>query len=162
MISEIKILGAKIQTYLYPLIAMFIAFLTPINPLVFLIGVAIILDTISGIYRAYHQKKSITSRALSEIIKKMVIYQLAIILLYCVDYYIMNEFLKLFVNIDYVSTKFAAFILIGIETLSVLENLKLSGIDLVAKSKNFLRRSGEVKKEVVDLFDIEKESDPEI
>jgi len=155
--EQLFILKFKIKNYICQLLALLLTFLIPIQPLMFLIGASIVLDTLSGIYRAYHQKIKISSRALSEIVKKMIIYQLAIMLLFAVDHFILNDFMKIFVSLDYSATKFGAFILIGIEILSILENLKLSGIDIIEKGKNFLNRANELKGEVVELLDTNKE-----
>lgn len=155
--GQLNILYFKFKYYIYQLIGLFITFLIPVKPLMLLIGASIFIDTLSGIYRAYHQKIKVSSRALSEIVKKMIIYQTAIILLFAIDYFILNDFLKLFITLDYSATKFGAFILIGIEVLSVIENLKLAGFDLIKKSKDVLNRSNQVKSEVTELFTTEKE-----
>lgn len=162
MFNQLHILGLKIKSYCAYLLGLFLTFLIPIKPLIFLIGSAIVIDTLSGIYRAYHQKIRINSRALSEIVTKMIIYQTAIILLFCVDVFIMNDFLKLFITLDYSATKFGAFILIGIEVLSILENLKLSGFDIVKKAKTVIKRTNQVKSEVVDIFDVEEKENPDL
>ncbi len=56
-----------------------LAFFTPIKYLVLGVGSLIVLDTIVGVYKAYKINELITSKKFSNIISKMLLYQLAIV-----------------------------------------------------------------------------------
>lgn len=138
------------------------AFLIPVKPLILTVGVCIFIDTIMGIYRAKKQKKAITSRALSQVVTKMVLYQGALILFFVIEKYMLTDFVTYFVNINMFITKIVAAVLCGIEILSIEENIKLAtGVDYIEKVKNVFRRSKSLKDMVVGVVDSDdKYEDP--
>ena len=135
------------------IIAVCLAALMPIKPLILLVGVCISLDTFFGIYRAIKQRKKITSRALSAVISKMALYELALILFYFIDSIILNDIAKSFTPVDLFITKMVAAVLVSVEVLSILENIKLAtGYDFIDMAKKTLRRSKSFKNEVEDII----------
>lgn len=135
------------------IIAVCLAALMPIKPLILLVGVCISLDTFFGIYRAIKQRKKITSRALSEVISKMALYEFALILFYFIDSIILNDIAKSFTPVDLFVTKMVAAVLVSVEVLSILENIKLAtGYDFIDMAKKTLRRSKSFKNEVEDII----------
>ncbi len=135
------------------IIAVCLAALMPIKPLILLVGVCISLDTFFGIYRAIKQRKKITSRALSEVISKMALYELALILFYFIDSIILNDIAKSFTPVDLFITKMVAAVLVSVEVLSILENIKLAtGLDFIDMAKKTLRRGKSIKNEVEDII----------
>jgi len=135
------------------IIAVCLAALMPIKPLILLVGVCISLDTFFGIYRAVKQRKKITSRALSEVISKMALYEFALILFYFIDSIILNDIAKSFTPVDLFVTKMVAAVLVSVEVLSILENIKLAtGHDFIDMAKKTLKRSKSVKNEVEDII----------
>ena len=135
------------------IIAVVLAALMPIKPLILLVGVCISLDTFFGIYRAVKQRKKITSRALSAVISKMALYELALILFYFIDSIILNDITKSFTPVDLFITKMVAAVLVSVEVLSILENIKLAtGHDFIGMAKKTLRRSKSIKNEVEDII----------
>jgi len=135
------------------IIAVCLAALMPIKPLILLVGVCISLDTFFGIYRAVKQRKKITSRALSEVISKMALYEFALILFYFIDSIILNDIAKSFTPVDLFITKMVAAVLVSVEVLSILENIKLAtGHDFIDMAKKTLRRGKSIKNEVEDII----------
>lgn len=135
------------------IIAVCLAALMPIKPLILLVGVCISLDTFFGIYRAIKQRKKITSRALSAVISKMALYEFALILFYFIDSIILNDITKSFTPVDLFITKMVAAVLVSVEMLSILENIKLAtGHDFIGMAKKTLRRSKSIKNEVEDII----------
>lgn len=135
------------------IIAVCLAALMPIKPLILLVGVCISLDTFFGIYRAVKQRKKITSRALSAVISKMALYEFALILFYFIDSIILNDIAKSFTPVDLFVTKMVAAVLVSVEVLSILENIKLAtGYDFIDMAKKTLRRSKSFKNEVEDII----------
>ena len=147
----------RIDTFLMKtnetIIAVCLAALMPIKPLILLVGVCISLDTFFGIYRAVKQRKKITSRALSAVISKMALYELALILFYFIDSIILNDVAKSFTPVDLFITKMAAAVLVSVEVLSIFENIKLAtGHDFIGMAKKTLKRSKSIKNEVEDII----------
>lgn len=141
------------KQYLTTLTTILITFLTPIVPLILMVGLAIFLDTIFGIWRSYRLGVLITSKKMSQLVGKMVLYQSAVILFFCVDKYILYDVTSIFTNIELFLTKLVSLTLITIEFQSINENYKqISGINLWDKFKNILKRGNEVKGEIGEII----------
>ena len=123
-----------------------------IVPLILIVGAAIGLDTIIGIYRSYKLKESITSRKLSRLISKMVLYQSAIVLFFCIEKYILNDFIVVFTAIPLILTKLVSVTLIFIEMQSINENwMSITGVSLWGRFKELLNRGKDLKTEIKEL-----------
>ncbi len=134
------------------LIAMLWAFLMPISGLLFLVGFVILLDTVTGIWKSYKNKVKITSRGLSAIISKMLLYEVTVVLFYMIDTFILNNIILQFFSVDLLLTKVLALILVSIEVMSINENYKaVKGLDLWQAMKNLFARAKEIKKEVDEI-----------
>lgn len=102
-----------------------ILFFVPIYPMVFLVGLSTLLDTGFGIWKSKSLGEEVSSKICRKgLLPKLKSYTIAILLLYVADYYIVNEFTKLFISIDYVSTKLVSIGLIVIEIKSMDESFK--------------------------------------
>jgi hypothetical protein len=131
-------------------------FLAPIQGLMIAVGFAIILDTFFGIYRSVKVKgwKFITSRRLSEIVSKMLLYELCMICLYVIDFFLLSEISNKFFSIEFMATKITAMLLIFIESVSIKENFeKATGLDVWALLKSALGRAKEVKDSINDIVE---------
>ena len=120
------------------------------------VGAAIVLDTFFGIYRSIKIRgwKFIASRKLSEIVSKMLLYQMCIICLYVIDFFILSEFFQKWFSISFFATKMCAILLIFIEGVSIKENFEgATGLDVWSQIKKALGRAKEVKTSVTDLID---------
>lgn len=129
-------------------------FFAPITGLMLAVGAAIALDTVFGIYRSVKVKgwHFVTSRRLSEIISKMLLYQLSIVFLYVIDFFILSEFFEKWFSISFFATKMCAILLIFIEGVSIKENFeKATGLDVWALIKKALGRANEIKDSITDL-----------
>ena len=128
-----------------------LAFVSPIIPLIILVGICILFDTITGIAKAVKLKELITSRKLSNIVSKMVLYQAAILLFFGIETYILHDFIKMVVEIPYFLTKLVSITLVMIELVSVNENLEEGfGINLWKQFKLMLKRAKKIKAEIED------------
>lgn len=142
------------MNYLRHFLMSLLAFLMPIKGIIIAVGLAILADTITGIIKARKTKEEITSRKLSNIVSKMVLYQSAVILFFIIEKFILADILMMFINIEFLATKLVALTLISIELKSVNENVKATtGLSLWERFKTMLNRVKEVKQEVKDLKD---------
>jgi hypothetical protein len=135
------------KTFLLQLLTALLLFFAPIQQLVMVVGLAILCDTFTGIYKSVKLDgwKSIRSRKLSNIISKMVLYEVAIIVLYPIDKFLLNELLLNIVSVQYFSTKVACVLLILVEITSIKENIEAAlKIDIWKTLKNFIKRAKEV------------------
>lgn len=131
------------------LFAIIFGFILPVKPLILLVGATIFLDTIFGIGRAIKIKEAITSRRLSRIVSKMVLYQSAIILFFCVEKFILNDITVSIGLLPLLLTKIVAVLLIFVEVLSIFENYEvISGVNIWSKIKEVFSRTLEVKDNV--------------
>lgn len=146
------------KTFLLYLLTATCLFFTPILGLLIAVGAAIVLDTAFGIYRSIKVKgwKFITSRRLSEIISKMLLYEMCIICLYIIDFFALTEFFQKWFSISFFATKICAILLIFIEGVSIKENFeKATGKDIWAMIKKALGRANEIKDSITDLKKID-------
>jgi hypothetical protein len=131
---------------LLKLITICFSFFLPISGILGLLLVLILADTATGIWKAKHQKQQITSRKLSAIISKLLLYELTVILFYLIDYFILNDIILTFFSVPLMLTKVLALILASIEIMSINENYKaVKSIDLWQSAKLLFARAKEVK-----------------
>ncbi|BAQ92791.1 hypothetical protein [uncultured Mediterranean phage uvMED] len=129
-----------------------LAFFLPIQGILIGIGFAISLDTFTGIWNAVKNDESITSRKLSRLISKTLLYESAIMLFYVMDYFLINELVNQLFSVPFLVTKCVALVLFSIEVISINENIKgITGEDIWDRAKNILSRIKEIKKDVDEI-----------
>lgn len=128
------------------------AFFMPICGILILIFSAVILDTITGIWKAKKTKQSVTSRKLSAIISKILLYEATVMLFYAMDKFLLNDIIISFFSIELLTTKVLALVLVSVEIISINENFKaVKGLDLFASLKNLFARAKEVTSEFKNI-----------
>jgi hypothetical protein len=146
---QLAILLTTIKQSIVQLLAVVGAFFLPISGILFLIGFAIVIDTLTGIWKAKKLKIKITSRKLSTIISKLMLYEIAVIGFYLIDFWILNDIVMTFFSVPLMLTKILSLVLVSIETLSISENYKaVKGIDIWSAFKQLLQRSKEIKNDI--------------
>ena len=131
MIQETTTLWSIIKSNAVTFFSMICALLAPIQPILLLVFIFIMLDTVMGVWASKKLKKEITSRKLSAFISKMLVYGGVVILTYALDKLLLGEFLLMFVSVKLLATKVAAIALILAEVYSIdekLVNVKGKGI----------------------------------
>jgi hypothetical protein len=142
------------KTYLNYLITGLALFFAPIQGLLIAVALGIILDTFTGIFKSVKLNGwvSIRSRKLSNIVSKMLLYQICIILLFGIDKFLLNELVSLHFSIKFMFTKLVAIVLIFIELVSIKENIEEAlKIDIWKLLKNTLNRAKEIKTDINQL-----------
>ena len=125
--------------------AIILSFFLPIVGILILIAASVILDTITGIWKAKKLKQPITSRRLSAIISKILLYEATVMLFFAMDKFLLNDIVMQFFSIELLTTKILALTMVSIEVISINENYKqVKGIDLWASLKNLFARAKEV------------------
>jgi hypothetical protein len=131
------------------LLVSFCLFFAPIRGLLIAVGIAIALDTIFGIFKAIRIKEEINSRRMSNIVSKFVLYQMAILLLFAIDKFLLGEFFKIWFQIDNFFTKVVAIILIFIEMTSIKENFEVAfNVNIWKLLKTTIQRAKYIKNEI--------------
>jgi len=127
-----------------------IVFFAPIYFMVFLVGLATIIDTGFGIWKAKSLGEEVTSKLCRKgLVPKIKSYVLIVLLLFVADYYIVNEFTKLFISIEFVSTKLVSLALIIIEVRSMDESFnKVKGYSFLAKLYSNIKSIKKVKEDI--------------
>lgn len=126
----------------------------PVYGLLISVGAAIILDTITGIFKSVKLLgwSSIKSRKLSNVISKMALYEVCILLLFVMDKFVLNEFIKHAFGFDFMFTKICAILLIFTELVSIKENIEESfKIDIWKLLKGTFNRAKEIKSDINEL-----------
>ena len=149
MKTQLAILLSSIQKSSFQLLAVISTFFMPISGILFLIVFAILVDTITGIWKSRKLKIPITSRGLSAIVSKLFLYEVAVILTYMIDKFILNDIILVFFSIPLMLTKILALVLVSIEVISTSENYEaVRGINIWSSLKNLLQRSREIKQDI--------------
>lgn len=142
------------KTYLLNVFAGLLLFFTPIQGLVITVGLIVLLDTFTGIFKSIKLKGigSIRSRILSNIISKLLLYEICITLLFPIDKFLLNDLLIHVISVTYFATKLTCIIIILIEGTSIKENIEEAlNIKIWSIIKNILNRAKEVKHDINDL-----------
>ena len=142
------------RTFLLQLLAALLLFFAPIQELVMAVGLAIMLDTFTGIYKSVKLNgwKSVRSRKLSNIISKMVLYEVSIIILYPIDKFLLNELFLNILSVQFFSTKVACVLLILVELTSIKENIEAAlKINIWQVLKKAINRTKELKGDIDDI-----------
>ena len=152
MRTQLILLTASLKSRWPIYLSMVSTFFMPINGLLFLVGFAIFVDTITGIWKAKKLKQPVTSRRLSAVISKMLLYEVTVILFYLIDKFILNDILLTFFSVPLMLTKVLSLVLVSIEVVSINENYKaVKGIDLWQSAKNLISRAKELKQDADEL-----------
>jgi hypothetical protein len=160
---QLFILLANIRLSLPKLLAVVGSFFLPISGILFLVGFAIFVDTLTGLWKAKKLKISITSRKLSAIVSKMFLYELAVIGFYLIDFWILNDIIMKFFSVPLMLTKILALILISIETMSINENyIAIRGISIFQAMKSLFARAKEIKNDINGIRSNQDSSTPSI
>ena len=134
------------------LLAIVSSFFLPIYGILILIFFCIVFDTITGIWKAKKTKTPVTSRRLSAIISKVLLYEATVMLFYLMDYYLLNDIVMTFFSVELLTTKILALVLVSVEVISINENYKaVKGIDLWASLKNLFARAKEVTQDFKNI-----------
>ena len=142
------------RTFLLQLLAALLLFFAPIQQLVMAVGLAIMLDTFTGIYKSVKLGgwRSIRSRKLSNIISKMVLYEVSIIVLYPIDKFLLNELFLNILSVQFFSTKVACVLLILVELTSIKENIEAAlKINIWQVLKKAINRAKELKGDIEEI-----------
>lgn len=140
--------------YINYFFASLILLFVPIYGLLIAVGSAIVLDTFTGIYKSVKLNglKSIVSRKLSNVISKMALYEICILLLFVIDKFLLNEFIKSAFGFEFMFTKICAILLIFVELVSIKENIEETyKIDIWALLKQAFNRAKEIKSDIDEI-----------
>ena len=140
--------------YLQYILASIVLLFAPIYGLLIAVAAAIILDTFTGIFKSIKLDgfKSIRSRKLSNIVSKMLLYEVCILLLFLIDKFLLNEFIIKSFGIEFMFPKICAILLIFIELVSIKENIEDAfKIEIWPMIKKLLSRAKEIKSDIDDI-----------
>jgi Zn-dependent protease with chaperone function len=149
---QLFLLLYSIKNSALKLITICFSFFLPIAGILGLLFVLILADTATGIWKAKHQKQEITSRKLSAIISKLLLYELCVILFFLIDYFILNQIILVFFSVPLMLTKVLALVLASIEIMSISENWRIvKGVNLWQSAKLLFTRAIDIKNDINKL-----------
>ena len=154
MKTQLSLLLISIQSELLTLISICFAFFLPISGILLMIGLLIIIDTITGIWKANKLGDKITSRKLSSIISKLALYEVTVIMFFLIDKFILNDIILTFFSVPFMLTKIVALVLSSIEVMSINENYKVisnKNLDLWQSAKLLFARAKDIKEDLNKL-----------
>jgi hypothetical protein len=149
---QLYLLLYTIKNSALKLITIICSFFLPISGILGLLFALILADTVTGIWKAKHLKQEITSRKLSAIISKLLLYELCVILFFLIDYFILNDIILVFFSVPLMLTKVLALVLASIEIMSVSENWRIvKGVNLFQSAKLLFTRAIDIKNDINKL-----------
>ena len=152
MYKELILLATNLKVNTMKITSVLLSFFLPIQGILIGIGLAIFLDTFTGIWKGVRNGDKITSRRLSKLISKTLLYESTILLFFVMDNFIMNELVSQLFSVPFLVTKCVALVLFSIEVISINENIKaITGEDIWDRTKNLLSRIKEIKKDVDEI-----------
>ena len=158
---QLLILLANIRLSFTKLLAVVGAFFLPISGILFLVGFAIFVDTLTGLWKAKKLKIAITSRKLSAVISKLFLYELAVIGFYLIDFWILNDIIKQFFSVELMLTKILSLVLVSIEVMSINENyFAIRQISIWDSMKSLFARAKEIKNDINGIRSNQDNSTP--
>lgn len=137
--------------YIQYLLASLLLLFVPIYGLLIAVGTAIVLDTFTGVFKSIklYGWRSVKSRKLSNIVSKMMLYEICILLLFVMDKFVLNEFVKHAFGFEFMFTKICAILLMFIELVSVKENVEEAfKIDIWKMVKSALNRAKDIRADI--------------
>jgi hypothetical protein len=130
------------MSYLKSLALAVIAVFMPIQPMLVAAFALASVDLVLGILSAKNQKQAITSQGLKRTVAKIFLYELAILMSYVAEHYLLNGLMPV--------TKLVAGFIGAVELKSILENLDiLNGSPIFAAAINKLSDAENHKSEPV-------------
>lgn len=138
----------SLETFILPIVAFF----APVQGILLTVGAFILADTFWGIWKARKQGQKITSKGLSAIISKMLLYEAAVLLSFCLDVFILGDILHGIFGVEQLIVKVTSMVLVYIELKSINENYHaVKGVDLWKEFKRLLSRTKELKDEITNI-----------
>jgi hypothetical protein len=135
-----------------------LAFLTPIHGIMLAVFFIILLDTVTALIRCIKTGEKVTSRKLSTIISKILLYQFTLITVFIVDNYITSSIVQHWSSVELLVTKLVGLGMILIELQSVRENFESAyKINLYKYFKNMVTRVQEFKSDYDEFTDTDWE-----
>jgi len=117
------------------------------------VGAAIALDTATGVHKAVQLGQPLISKRFRAVITKMLVYELCMIFIYCIDFHLLSEFFKIWFSVDLFFTKICAMVLIFAELVSIKENIEEAhNFKFMAYIRAVIKGSKEIKDDVNDLI----------
>jgi len=149
---QLYLLLYTIKNSALKLLTICFSFFLPISGILGLLFALILSDTATGIWKAKHLKQEITSRKLSAIISKILLYELCVILFFLIDYFILNDIVLTVFSVPLMLTKVLALILASIEIQSISENWRIvKGVNLWQSAKLLFTRAIDIKNDINKL-----------
>lgn len=134
------------KTKLALMISSIIAVVSPVFPMVYIAVLAILIDTVFGIWRSVKIGgwNSVRSRRLSHVISKSLLYSGAIVFMFLLEKYIAADIIAHFISIDLIMTKITAFFCVVVEIKSINESYEsVTGKNVLKSLREFITRAKE-------------------
>ena len=152
MNTQFIVLLAQLKINIVKIVSVTLSFFMPIWGILLLVGFAIGLDTITGIWKSVKNGDGLTSRKLSAFISKTFLYESTLLLFFVMDKLILNDIVMAMFSVPLLTTKIVALVLLSVEIISINENYKaVKGIDLWGSFKFLIYRVKEIKTDITKV-----------
>lgn len=130
-----------------------VAFISPIAGVLLAVGLFILLDMIIAYWRVKTTGQKWTSKKMRlGLVPKFISYQVSVIIFFVMDKFILNDFVKYFIQYEFLFTKVIALTFIFIELKSIDENWAVvKGKGLFASLKEMLNVGKSIKDDIKNI-----------
>jgi hypothetical protein len=129
-----------------------VLFFVPVQGILITVAAVVFLDTVTGIWKALKKGIQFSSRGLSALGSKLLLYESVLLCSYLVDAFILGDVLLGMFSIENMVTKVSSLIFLTIEVISINENFKaVRGISMLDALKKLVTRAKEAKEVAIDI-----------
>lgn len=158
--DETVTMWSKIGGFFLKVLVALWTFIAPVVGVLVAVGLFILLDTITGIWKAKKKNQKVTSRRLGRIINKMLVYQATVLTFFVLDFFILDEVTKTFLSFDFALTKIVAVVLCSIEIYSIDESFEqATGKGLFERIKDVVSKYKETRKAISGINNEEDDAE---
>lgn len=140
----------SILTFLISVLKALLLFFAPISLGVVLVIVSVVIDTFFGRWRAKKMGEEITSKKSRKgFVGKTFVYCGAVLLVFTLDHFILNDLTKLLVEVKFISSRLMVLVLVSIEVKSMDESWEaVKGWSFIDRTKKIVKKIKSTKKEL--------------
>lgn len=137
------------KKFLISILSAVFSFFVPIGGMILTIIISVGIDTVLGTWASIKAGKSFSSKSFYRIFQKTFIFVMALCGTYALDFFCLNKFLILFIDIEYVVTNLLVITIVFNEAVSINENIKgITGISISERFTKILKVFKSTKKQI--------------
>lgn len=151
MFPSLSVLSVK--SVLFSGLTFLLTFFLPVVPTLIAVGIAVVADTLFGLWKCKQLKVKRTSKLMRKgLVPKLIGYQLAVLTFFVLDSLLLNQFSLMFTTMPFILTKLLAAVFVWIEITSINENWEeVKGKSIIASFREMIKAGKSIKDDIDSL-----------